>query len=917
MREMTKNSTDTNLFSRVAPTAPQVNHGSIGTQETTLPYAFTTATIQDFSNGAWNMDSGVSSHLNNSFSSLSEIFNTYFMMRRVLLRCNSTGDLYPVTTLSPIPYVFLVSQHTWHQRRGHPGREVLRHLVSNNFISCNKEKPPMLCHACQFKCEICSFQCDHGVAPTAPQVNHGSIGTQETTLPYAFTTATIQDFSNGAWNMDSGVSSHLNNSFSSLSEIFNTYFMMRRVLLRCNSTGDLYPVTTLSPIPYVFLVSQHTWHQRRGHPGREVLRHLVSNNFISCNKEKPPMLCHACQNKIIISRYVSFNETVFPYGSTQPALPPTYTFLDDIPIIIPPVVPTNPVVQLPPEPITLIHNTSIQHHPDAAQLPTPPQQLSPTQVQTTKNQAHSPPSTFVVQQNRPTPTQSPTTQHEPAAQSPIIIPDPPKNPNPVSIHPMVILFRVGTNHPTEHLNLHMSLALPLPKSYRDAFSDLNWQNSMHDEYHALIINKTWTLVPRPLDTNIVRCMWLFRHKYLADGTLSRYKARLVTNGSTQLERVDVDETLVLLSNWKATQDLLPNPLIANYKKRNKQGTIEYHVQQNKMKFGYLHEDGDVFVAYSWERALSIYGDVYPEWCLEFFLKMYFDRDVDRTKLMTKKCIWFRFCGVEKELTLPEFVVLLGLYEEVKLSHRLFAIHFTRLEVDDKLFNHEAFRRKIGAPTNINPRTSLIREPLMRIVNKLLVGSLFHRAGSKERCQKRDMWLMSALEESRGINLAWVIFEHRCKHAPGLKENSLICGDLIESKTWAAKMFENELDEGTNTLLQIKHIATQPSQTGRQKQEPRGLDSSWGDWNTSLNEIERRGVWIDSMLMRNNYMLEHSMPILYRLADQSNFSYPTFKPPNVLPYPYPHMPYSHPYTHYPKMVSLSFGEDHYGVHGDGY
>nr|GEV21536.1 hypothetical protein [Tanacetum cinerariifolium] len=37
-------------------------------------------------------------------------------------------------------------------------------------------------------------------------------------------------------------------------------------------------------------------------------------------------------------------------------------------------------------------------------------------------------------------------------------------------------------------------------------------------------------------------MWLLRHKYLANGTLSRYKARLVTNGSTQLEGVDFDET---------------------------------------------------------------------------------------------------------------------------------------------------------------------------------------------------------------------------------------------------------------------------------------------------------------------------------------------------------------------------------------
>ncbi|GJS02524.1 ribonuclease H-like domain-containing protein [Tanacetum coccineum] len=37
-------------------------------------------------------------------------------------------------------------------------------------------------------------------------------------------------------------------------------------------------------------------------------------------------------------------------------------------------------------------------------------------------------------------------------------------------------------------------------------------------------------------------MWLFHHKYLADGTLSRYKARLMANGSTQLEGVDVDKT---------------------------------------------------------------------------------------------------------------------------------------------------------------------------------------------------------------------------------------------------------------------------------------------------------------------------------------------------------------------------------------
>nr|GEX25358.1 ribonuclease H-like domain-containing protein [Tanacetum cinerariifolium] len=252
-------------------------------------------------------------------------------------------------------------------------------------------------------------------------------------------------------------------------------------------------------------------------------------------------------NNIIISRHVTFDETVFPYGSIQPALPPAYTFLDDILDIIPPTIPTNPAVQLPPEPITSIHNTPIQHHPNAVQLHNTPQQLYTAQVQTTKNQPHSPPSsTSTIQQHTPTTNQSPATQNELVAQSPILILDPPKNPNLISIYLMATRFCVETNRPTERLNLHVSSVSPLPKSSRDAFSDSNWQNAMRDEYHALIKNKTWTFVPRPSDTNIVRCMWLFCHKYLADGTLSRYTARLVVNGSTLLEGIDVDETFSLV-----------------------------------------------------------------------------------------------------------------------------------------------------------------------------------------------------------------------------------------------------------------------------------------------------------------------------------------------------------------------------------
>ncbi|GJW08472.1 ribonuclease H-like domain-containing protein [Tanacetum coccineum] len=73
-------------------------------------------------------------------------------------------------------------------------------------------------------------------------------------------------------------------------------FLTRHILLRCDSSGDLYPVTKPSTSPVAFVsTSSTTWHQRLGHPGDEVLRSLSSRHFISCHKDKSTHVCHACQ----------------------------------------------------------------------------------------------------------------------------------------------------------------------------------------------------------------------------------------------------------------------------------------------------------------------------------------------------------------------------------------------------------------------------------------------------------------------------------------------------------------------------------------------------------------------------------------------------------------------------------------------
>ncbi|GJZ14763.1 ribonuclease H-like domain-containing protein [Tanacetum coccineum] len=71
-----------------------------------------------------------------------------------------------------------------------------------------------------------------------------------------------------------------------------------QLLLRCDSTRDLYPVTQQpsSQTPVVLLsFSSTTWHRRLGHPEDDVLRRLESRNLISYRKSKLSALCHACQ----------------------------------------------------------------------------------------------------------------------------------------------------------------------------------------------------------------------------------------------------------------------------------------------------------------------------------------------------------------------------------------------------------------------------------------------------------------------------------------------------------------------------------------------------------------------------------------------------------------------------------------------
>jgi Reverse transcriptase (RNA-dependent DNA polymerase) len=84
--------------------------------------------------------------------------------------------------------------------------------------------------------------------------------------------------------------------------------------------------------------------------------------------------------------------------------------------------------------------------------------------------------------------------------------------------------------------------LLIPENVNEALKDPNWTNAMDVEMTALYKNETWTVVELPEGKKSVGCKWVFSIKYNSDGSVERYKARLVEKGYTQTYEIDYQKT---------------------------------------------------------------------------------------------------------------------------------------------------------------------------------------------------------------------------------------------------------------------------------------------------------------------------------------------------------------------------------------
>lgn len=138
----------------------------------------------------------------------------------------------------------------------------------------------------------------------------------------------------------------------------------------------------------------------------------------------------------------------------------------------------------------------------------------------------------------------------------------PPSHSPASSHPS------GTSYPIAHYvncerfplhHQHFLAAITATKEpvyFHEAVKDARWRKAMQAEIQALEQNQTWSMQLLPPGKKALGSKWVYRIKYNYDGTIERFKARLVVLGNHQVEGINYTETFAPVAKMATVRTML-------------------------------------------------------------------------------------------------------------------------------------------------------------------------------------------------------------------------------------------------------------------------------------------------------------------------------------------------------------------------
>uniref|UniRef100_A0A2N9ILI1 Reverse transcriptase Ty1/copia-type domain-containing protein n=1 Tax=Fagus sylvatica TaxID=28930 RepID=A0A2N9ILI1_FAGSY len=244
--------------------------------------------------------------------------------------------------------------------------------------------------------------------------------------------------------------------------------------------------------------------------------------------------------QIFVSRDVIFYENSFPFHKSQHSNPTTSMVLPspitELPMSLSPIPfdtdnnTPSPLLNSPlhsplstrnsPTSFPLPVNSTPLHQPDIISENTAPPFNPPSPTLRKSTRTHNPPSTA--------PTDFPLSNY------------------------------ISYSHlaPCYHSFVLNAFAIREPTSFLEASKDPNWCQAMQTKLAALEANNTWTLQPLPPGKVPIGSKWVFKVKLRSDGSLERYKVRLVAKGYNQQEGFDYFETFSPIAKFVTVRSLL-------------------------------------------------------------------------------------------------------------------------------------------------------------------------------------------------------------------------------------------------------------------------------------------------------------------------------------------------------------------------
>ena len=105
-------------------------------------------------------------------------------------------------------------------------------------------------------------------------------------------------------------------------------------------------------------------------------------------------------------------------------------------------------------------------------------------------------------------------------------------------------------------DIYCNVVVLEPAGFEEAIEDEKWQAAMQDELNMIEKNNTWELVDRPSHKKPIGVKGVYKTKLNLDGSINKYKARLVVKGYEQMFGVDFSKTFAPITRLDTTRMLL-------------------------------------------------------------------------------------------------------------------------------------------------------------------------------------------------------------------------------------------------------------------------------------------------------------------------------------------------------------------------